>query len=83
MHNICTYHIEVRCQLAETAFNASSPLQINVLRTNRESTLFAVRADQSGLIGLIRHLHGQGFTLLSIQRKLLTVTMEQDQVNCT
>lgn len=66
MRDICTYHIEVRDQLDEHAFNAQSPLQIRVLRADKETTLFTTCADQSGLIGLLRHLHGQGFVLSSV-----------------
>jgi len=66
MQAICTYHVEVRGELDEVTFNAASPLQVTVVRTDPEATLFAVCADQSGLIGLIRHLHQRGFELLSV-----------------
>ena len=33
------------------------------------STLVAVCTDQSGLIGLMRHLHGRGLVLLSVHRE--------------
>ncbi len=66
MHDICTYHVEVRGQVDENAFNATSPLQMTVVRVDTAATLFTIRTDQSGLIGLIRHLHGRGFVLLSV-----------------
>jgi hypothetical protein len=66
MHDMCTYQIEVRGQVDEKAFTATSPLQTTVIRTDTAATLFTIRTDQSGLIGLIRHLHGQGFVLLSV-----------------
>ena len=70
MHDIfCTYHIEVQGHVDENAFNATSPLQMRVVRIDPAATLFTVCADQSGLIGLIRHLHGQGFVLLSVTRE--------------
>jgi hypothetical protein len=69
MHDICTYQIEVRGQVDENAFNATSPLQITVVRVAPAATLFTICADQSGLIGLIRHLHGHGFVLLSTYRE--------------
>ena len=69
MHDICTYHIQVRGQVEENIFNATSPLQIMVVQTDAVVTLFTVSADQSGLIGLIRHLHRQGFMILSAQRE--------------
>lgn len=69
MHDICTYHVEVRDQVDENAFNATSPLQIRVVRGDPAATLFTICADQAGLIGLIRHLHRQGFVLLSLYRE--------------
>ncbi len=66
MHDICTYHIEVRGQVDENDLNAGSPLQMAVVRRDTATTLFTVCADQSGLIGLMRHLHGHGFVLLSV-----------------
>jgi hypothetical protein len=32
-------------------------------------TLLCLKTDQAGLIGLLRHLHGRGFVLLSILRE--------------
>ena len=69
MHDIGIYRIEVQGQMDENAFNAASPMQITVERAERETTLFTICADQSGLIGLLRHLHGRGFALLSIFRR--------------
>ena len=66
MHDMCNYQIEVRGQVDVKSFNATSPLQTTVIRTDKAATLFTIRTDQSGLIGLIRHLHGQGFVLLSV-----------------
>lgn len=68
MHDICTYRIEVRGQVDEDALNASSPLHMTVVRVHAAATLFTTCADQSGLIGLLRHLHGRGFVLLSVSR---------------
>jgi hypothetical protein len=75
MHDICTYQIEVRSQLDENDLNASSPLHMTVVRVDADeerpnaATLFTICADQSGLIGLIRHLHGRGLVLLSVNRE--------------
>jgi hypothetical protein len=69
MHEFCTYHVEVRGQMDEHAFNTTSPLQIAVVGGDPAATLFTIHADQSGLIGLIRHLHRQGFVLLSVRRE--------------
>lgn len=75
MHEPCIYQIEVRGQVDESDLNAMSPLQTTVVRadTNEErpnaATQLTVHADQSGLIGLIRHLHGRGLVLLSLTRE--------------
>jgi hypothetical protein len=70
MHDVFyTYRIEVQGQVDEHAFNATSPLQMTVVRRDTATTLFTICADQSGLIGLMRHLHGRGFVLLSVYRE--------------
>lgn len=65
---ISTYHVQVRGEVNEDTFNTKSPLQTRVVQADPDATLLIVCADQSGLIGLIRHLHGQGYVLLSIHR---------------
>jgi hypothetical protein len=65
MNDIRTYHIELRGQVDEDEINATSPLQMTVVRVDQAATLFSVRTDQSGLIGLMRHLHGLGFVFRS------------------
>lgn len=69
MHENCTYQIEVRGQVDENDLNVMSPLQVMVVGTDPRATLISVRADQSGLVGLMRHLHGRGFELLSLYRE--------------
>lgn len=66
MHDIYTYHIQIRGQVDEDEINAMSPLQMTVVRVDTAATLFTVCTDQSGLIGLMRHLHGLGFVFLSV-----------------
>ena len=68
MQEICTYEVEVRDKVEGSTFNMNSPFQIKVLGTERTATRFTFCADQSGLIGLIRYLHGQGFVLLCVHR---------------
>lgn len=75
MHEPCIYRIKVQGQVDESELNAMSPLQIELLQADADgqdspaATLFAVYADQSGLIGLMRHLHGRGLVLLSVSRE--------------
>ena len=69
MNDICTYLIQLCDQVNESDLNAMSPIQMTVVRADTASTLFTICTDQSGLIGLLRHLHGRGFVLLSVYRE--------------
>ena len=66
MNDICIYRIQLCGQVNESDLNAMSPIQMTVVRVDTASTLFTVRTDQSGLVGLMRHLHGLGFVFLSV-----------------
>jgi hypothetical protein len=61
------YQIEIRGLMDEGGLNETGPLRVSRLRGDDSSTVFEVRTDQSGLIGLLRHLHGQGAVLLSVR----------------
>lgn len=69
MHDICTYHIELQGQVEEKDLSRMTPTDISVIQKDSVATQFAIHADQSGLIGLLRHLHGKGFVLLSVTRE--------------
>jgi hypothetical protein len=69
MQELCTYHLEIQGQLEEKNFNTMSPYRVTEVCASPNVTLFTIYADQSGLVGLIRHLHQQGFVVLSIHRK--------------
>ncbi len=66
MQDIGTYYIEVQGDIDEGSFNAVSPLQMTVVRKRPTGTTFTICADQSGLIGMLRHIHRHGFLLLSV-----------------
>lgn len=66
MDDICTYQIKVRGLMDENDLNAMSPVQMTVVWADAASMLFTVHTDQSGLVGLIRHLHERGLALLSV-----------------
>ncbi|MGE5549521.1 MAG: hypothetical protein ACM3ZC_03210 [Bacteroidota bacterium] len=68
MEDISTYRISVLGSVNEEEINAMSPLWMEMTRAETAATLFTTRADQSGLIGLMRHLHGRGFVILSVSR---------------
>lgn len=61
------YHIQLRGRMDEDEINAMSPLQMVRERVNTAVTQFSVCTDQSGLIGLMRHLHALGFVFLSVK----------------
>ncbi len=67
MDDMRTYHIQIRGQIEEAEVNALSPLHMTAEQVNAAITLLVVRTDQSGLIGLLRHLHGLGFELVSVE----------------
>jgi len=68
MQEIFEYQIEVEGEIEECVFNATSPLQVKAAKKDETATLLTLQADQSGLVGLIRLLHHQGFVLLSVSR---------------
>ncbi len=69
MDDIHAYHIQLQGQVSETDINARSPLHMVMERGGAAVTLFSIRTDQSGLIGLLRYLHALGFVVLSLTRE--------------
>jgi hypothetical protein len=69
MDDIYTYQIELRGEIAAGDFNAFGPPDLTV-KWEQDATTLIFRADQAGLIGLMRHLHACGFALLSMQSKV-------------
>jgi hypothetical protein len=67
MDDICIYQIELQGQLDELDLSLASPLSFRLLRPCPDTTVIAVCTDQSGLIGLLRHLHGRGLVLLAVR----------------
>jgi hypothetical protein len=68
MNDVCAYHVQLRGQIDEAEINAMSPQRMAMIQVKADATLFAINTDQSGVIGLIRHLHALGFVILSIVR---------------
>lgn len=68
MHSFSVYQIEVQGKVREEQLNAVGPQSVHVTGTTADVSTLVIRADQSGMIGLIRHLHGQGFLILSLCR---------------
>jgi hypothetical protein len=61
-----TYLIQLRGSVDVDELNSRAPLQMTGVRVEATIMQVTVSADQAGLIGLLRHLHGLGFQLLSI-----------------
>ena len=74
-----TYQIKVQGQLTENDLIIMSPQQMTVIGVNTEATLFTIYTDQSGLVGLIRHLHGRGIVFLSINRDAFIAPVKNEQ----
>ncbi len=67
MDQMCVYQISVRGQVDGQEVNTTSPVQMSVISMDREGTLLSAYTDQSGLIGVLRHLHARGVVLLSVE----------------
>lgn len=71
MNDHCTYSIQLRGVVSADEINALSPAHkgsMQVEQVGPAATLLILCTDQSGLIGLMRHLHGLGFVFLAVIR---------------
>ena len=68
MEDECRYQIVINGQIEGDDLSSMSPVKLVVESCGPETTRFCVRTDQSGLVGLLRHLHNLGVVLLSIRR---------------
>lgn len=66
MDDVRKYRIMIRGQIEEAELNARSPLRLKVEAIGAQSTEVSLFADQAAVIGVLRHLHGLGFVLLSV-----------------
>jgi len=65
--DIHTYIIKVNGYVDQDDINAASPVNISVDWANESATNLLACTDQSGLIGILRHLHSMGFVLIAVQ----------------
>ncbi len=72
MDDICTYIIQVFGKVSEDEINLNSPYRMTLNCEDNQYTSFTVSTDQSGMVGLIRHIHGLGFVLQSVARSTKT-----------
>ena len=60
------YWITLRGQVDVSEVNISSPHKMTPIATEAGTTTITICTDQSGLLGLVRHLHNLGFEIVSI-----------------
>jgi hypothetical protein len=64
------YQIEVRGRVDVDwlqSFDGSAEISVDETRPMEDITELKVRTDQSGMVGLVRRLHGLGMTILQLQ----------------
>ncbi len=64
------YRIEVRGRIDMDwlrSFNSSWEFSVDETRQMENITVLDVHADQAGIVGLVRRLHGLGMTILQLQ----------------
>ena len=84
MDELRTYRIEIQGRADENDLNAISPFQMTVVRADAESTLLTVSTDQSGLVGVLRHLHSRGLVLRSVRSEKVNKRKEiRNVTTCT
>jgi hypothetical protein len=60
-----TYRIELQGQIPIEELNAMSPVQMIPVEITPKCTAFTISTDQSGMLGLLRHLHNLGLVIVS------------------
>jgi hypothetical protein len=63
------YHIQIAGQVAESDLATFCPPSATLTPEGETCSILTLRTDQSGLVGLIRQLHGLGLVLLAVQTK--------------
>ena len=64
------YRIEVRGRVDVEwlqSFDSSAEISVDETRQKEDITVLDVHTDQSGIVGLVRRLHGLGMTILQVQ----------------
>ena len=65
MIDLRLYRIHIAGQVTEGDIVAFSPPGTTIEPAGEAGSILTARTDQSGLVGLLRHLHGLGFVLLA------------------
>jgi len=64
------YHIEVRGRVDVDwlqSFDSSAEISVDETRQMEDITVLTMHTDQSGMVGLVRRLHGLGMTIMQLQ----------------
>ena len=69
MEAVNQYQIEIQGQAEESDLHFFRSLGLTVAASDGTCTQLEIHTDQSGLIGLLRHLHSRCFVLLSVIRR--------------
>jgi hypothetical protein len=64
----CCYLVKVRGEVRLEELNPASPLKLDSCGAAGPNTALWLRADQSGLVGLLRFLHSRGLVILTVCR---------------
>ena len=64
------YRIEVRGRVDVDwlqSFDSSAEIRVDETKQKEDITVLTMHTDQSGMVGLVRRLHGLGMTILQLQ----------------
>ena len=67
------YRIEVRGRVDVEwlqSFESSTEISVDETKQREDITVLDVHTDQSGIVGLVRRLHGLGMTIMQLQVKV-------------
>lgn len=78
MNQSSVYRVLVHGQLDESDLNASSPIATTVASVSNNTSELTVETDQSGVMGVLRHLHGLGFAIISVQSQPNNTPLEAE-----
>jgi len=65
-HDLRSYTLQLSGVLEDDFVASHCPPETVVLRKDNTTSLTNLHTDQSGMIGLLRHLHNLGYIILSV-----------------
>jgi len=64
--DVRTWRIRIHGKVEEEDIRPTSPVWFSIEQAEPAGTWLSLEADQSGIVGLIRHLHALGLVLISM-----------------